>query len=201
MRPTSFGVGGAAVALAFAASACSPAHVHLEAPPATAEAEVRLAAYQTLRPARLRLTRVTDLRTNSSNEYADSVELNGGARVKHIADLLPVVHPQSRTADDIRLMQSKSSTAKWFLYGGLAALGSSLVLMVADMSSNGPRNLGAPFYLGAGLGIGGIIAIPIGQYHGRQANEAGIDAVKHYDDGLLRRLDLCNEHGGVTPCR
>lgn len=199
MRPTSFGVGGAAVALALAA--CSPAHVHLEAPPATAEAEVRLAAYEQLKPARLRLTRVTDLRTNSSNEYADSVELNDGTRVKNIPDLLPVVHPQSRTADDIRSMQSKSSTAKWFFYGGLAALGSSLVLMVADMSSNGPRNLGAPFYLGAGLGVGGIIAIPIGQYHGRQANEAGIDAVRHYDDGLLRRLDLCNEHGGVTPCR
>ncbi len=201
MRPTSFGVGGAALALALVVAACSPAHVHLEAPPATAEAEVRLAAYEKLKPARLRLTRVTDLRTNSSNEYADAIELNGGARVRNIPDLLPVVHPQSRTADDIRLMQSKNSTAKWFLYGGLAALGSSLVLMVADMSESGPRNLGAPFYLGVGVGIGGVIAIPIGQYHGRQANEAGIDAAKHYDDGLLRRLDLCNERGGVTPCR
>lgn len=158
----------------------------------------RVEAYEKLAPARLRMMRVTS--DGGSVTFVESIELNDGRRVHHAVDLLPVVATNSRTARAIRQAEDKKSTGKWLTCGGIAALAGSMVLMVADIRKNGPKGLGVPFYLGAGVGVGGLISIPVGQVFGMQSNQHAVEAMRNYHDGLLRRLDLCEDVGGVEPC-
>lgn len=188
----------ACAALLISGSACSPPHVRLQAPPASAAPEARVEAYEKLAPARLRVMTVTSKR--GSVTFVESIELNDGRRVHHAVDLLPVVASNSRAESAIRKAEDKKSTAKWLTYGGIVALSASMVLMVADLSKNGPKGIGVPFYLGAGIGVGGVISIPVGQVFGMQSNQHAEEAMRHYHDGLLRRLDLCEDGGGVEPC-
>jgi hypothetical protein len=133
--------------------------------------------------------------------YADALRLNDGTRVRYPVDLLPVVASDSRAATAIHESRSAASLGNALTYGGLAALVSGLVVSVASLASAGPRDLGAPFYGGVGLGVGGLLTLLVGQGYGAKSDAAGIEAMKHYDEGLLRKLDLCPDDQAVSPCR
>jgi len=177
---------------------CAP-HFTLRAPEAGAPPEARLAAYAELAPANVRIVEYTD--NYQRTTYADQIELRDGRKIRHIEDLRPVVADDSRAAHDIDRAESQARTANWLYVAGIAGLIAGSVLAVRDLAVNGPDHRGTPFYLGCGLGIGGVITLPIAMSFGGRSNEAGISAAKHYDDGLRRRLALCKGEQGVVPCQ
>jgi len=177
-------------------------HVSLSAPGADAPLDDRLAAYQKLAPERTTTVHVLNRGDSSEiGQYIESVEFHDGTKVVHVEDLAPVVAPESRTAKQIERAQSSASAGKWMMAGGIAGLFGGFALIVADLASNGMQRRGVPFYLGAGIGIGGLVTIPfsIGQFG--DAYQARTSALKHYDEGLRQRLDLCREGEEVGPCR
>ncbi|MFZ5893065.1 MAG: hypothetical protein ACOY0T_18540 [Myxococcota bacterium] len=189
---TIFGFG---IAVALCASGCAR-HVTLKAPDSSAAPEVRMKAYEELAPDSLRVA--TYISKYGSSTSVDSLRLNDGRRVYHAEDLVPVIDPRSKAAADIVEMEEEASKARYTFWGGMAAVVAGSVLMIADLAGSEKR--GVPFYAGAGLGIGGVIAIPISSMFGRQANEARGNAFLHYDEGLRQRLDLCRDDEEVTPC-
>ncbi len=186
------------VALAIAHAGCAP-HLTLQAPEANAPPEVRLAAYQSLAPANVRIVHYTS--NYSRGTFADQIELKDGRQVRYIEDLRPVVANDSRAAREIDSAASLGRTSTWLYAAGLVALVAGSVLAVHDLAENGPGHRGTSFYVGAGLGIGGLLTLPVALTFGGLSNEAGIAAAKHYDDGLRRRLALCRDERGVMPCR
>jgi len=144
---------------------------------------------------------VMDGRTSTEEgQYIESVEFHDGTKVVHEEDLLPVVAPESRTAKQIQKSQSSASKAKWLMAGGIAGVVGGFVLIVADLASNGIQRRGAPFYLGAGIGIGGLVTLPFSLVQFGEANQARTRALKHYDEGLRQHLDLCRDGEEVGAC-
>jgi hypothetical protein len=177
---------------------CAP-HLTLQAPEAGAPAQARLAAYAELAPANVRIVEYTSNYQRAT--YADQIELRDGRKIRHIEDLRPVVAEDSRAARDIDRAESAARTANWLYVAALAGLIGGSVLALHDLVENGPDHRGASFYLGCGLGLGGVVTVPIAMTFGARSNEAGIAAAKHYDDGLRRRLALCKGESGVVPCQ
>lgn len=186
------------MALAIAHAGCAP-HLTLQAPDANAPPEQRLAAYQSLAPAQVRIVHYTS--DYSRATFADQIELKDGRQVRHIEDLRPVVADDSRAAREIDRATSLGRTSTWLYAAGLVGMVAGSVLAVHDLAANGPAHRGPSFYLGCGLGIGGLVTLPVALSFGGRSNEAGIAAAKHYDDGLRRRLSLCRDAQGVVPCR
>jgi len=177
-------------------------HVTLNAPAADAPVEDRLAAYQNLAPERMTTVHVINARNSAElGQYDESIEFHDGTKVVHVEDLSPVVAPESRAAKWIEKSQSSSSKGKWLMAGGIAGLFGGFALIVADLASNGIQRRGVPFYLGAGIGIGGLVTIPFSLGQFVESNAARSRALKHYDEGLRLRLDLCRDGQEVLPCR
>ncbi|MGC4087016.1 MAG: hypothetical protein QM756_03765 [Polyangiaceae bacterium] len=189
------------VCLAFAlgASGCTR-HVNLNAPSANAAPEERLVAYGELHPTSLRIRTTTYSKPGFSHtsSMTDSLKLADGRRVYDVTDLYPVLDPKSQAVQDIREAEQEGAKARYTFWGGFAALIGGAVLMGVDLASSSKR--GVPFYAGAGLGIGGIIAFPVSGIFGRQAADARTNAFMNYDEGLRQRLDLCRDDEGVAPC-
>lgn len=183
------------VVAALCASACGPHHVNLKAPTADAAPEERMKAYEQLAPTSVRVTRF--ISKYGSSESVDSLRLSDGRRVYYAEDLLPVVHPSSQAAADILEIEDHAAKARYTLLGGIAATVVGSVLMVVDLSH---QRRGVPFYGGAVLGLGGVIAIPISSFFGAQASHARNSAFLNYDEGLRQRLDLCRGDEEVGPC-
>jgi hypothetical protein len=184
--------------LALCASSCAR-HVTLKAPTADAAPEDRLKAYEALAPSSLRIIKwVGNGSAARGGTSTDSLALADGRRVYHVDDLLPVVDPKSQTVADIAAADEAGRKASYTFLGGVVAMVAGAVLMGVDLASSSKR--GVPFYAGAGLGVGGIISIPIANMFGRQAGEARTSAFLHYDEGLRQRLDLCRDEQEVTPC-
>lgn len=79
-------------------------------------------------------------------------------------------------------------------YGGLLG-GIILALAGAGMGS---KPIG---YGGLGIAIGGGICLPFANGQANKANASTARAYEQYDDGLRRKLDLCEEGERVVPCR
>jgi hypothetical protein len=57
-----------------------------------------------------------------------------------------------------------------------------------------------PFYLGAGIGIGGVVELPFAVFYSAKSGLARAKAMKEYPNDLLQRLDLCAGEQGAAPC-
>jgi hypothetical protein len=197
--------GGSGVALtltlAFVASGCGGPHVILKAPEASAPPEERIAAYEKLAPRRMRVRTVTTDQGPITSRYSEIeyLQLGDKSRVRHVVDLLPAVEPNSPTAESIHESTSNSTTAKWLLYSGLAAIVGGFALTVNDLATN-RQGRGAGFYIGAGVGVGGVLALPTSVYFSGKSSQAKQRAMRSYDNDLLQRLDLCAGEEGAVPC-
>ena len=184
------------VMAALCITACGPRHVILKAPSADAPAEERMKAYEELAPSSVRVTRF--ISKYGTSESVDSLRLADGRRVYYPEDLLPVVHPSSDAAGNILEIDDHARKARYTFWGGFAAIIAGSALMIVDLSN---QKRGVPFYGGAALGLGGVIAIPVSSFFSAQASQARSSAFLNYDDGLRRRLDLCRNDEEVAPCR
>lgn len=198
-------LGGSGVALtltlAFATSGCGGPHVTLKVPEAGAPPEERVAAYETLAPRRMRVRTVITDQGPIASSYSEIeyLQLGDKTRVRHVVDLLPAVEPNSPTAESIRESRLNATTSKWLLYTGLAAIVGGFALTVNDLATN-RQGRGAGFYIGAGVGIGGVLALPTAVYFSGKSAQARQRAMKSYDSDLLQRLDLCAGEEGAEPC-
>jgi hypothetical protein len=175
-----------------AASGCA-GHVQLSAPPASAPGEQRLAAYDDLRPIEY------ETRTSRRSGYTDvvSLELNDGTKVRLPEDLLPLVPEKSPAAQAMREARSHRHNNQLLGYGGYGGLLTGIIVALVG-AGNGSKPLG---YGGLGLAVGGAICLPFANRQATKANAATARAYEQYDDGLRRKLDLCEEGERVVPCR
>lgn len=168
-------------------------HVHLAAPPANASAQERLTAYDDLHPIEYKTV------TSQKTGYTDvvSLDLNNGTRVKLPEDLLPLVPADSPAAQSMREARDHRHTNQLLGFGGYGALVGGIILALAG-AGTGSKVLG---YGGLGIAIGGGICLPFANRQADKANAATARAYEQYDDGLRRKLDLCEEGERVVPCR
>ena len=168
-------------------------HVQLAAPPANAPPEVRAAAYDDLRP--IEYATVSNLKSG----YTDVafLELNDGTKVKLPEDLLPLVPPDSPAAQSMRDARSQRHTNHLLALGGTVGLLAGIITALAG-AGMGSKPVA---YGGLGVAIGGVICIPLTNREANKMNASTARAYEQYDDGLRRRLGMCEEGGRVVPCR
>src|ERR1700690_2473763 len=115
-----------------AATSCM-VNVPLGAPPPTDPPEMRLAAYNQLAPEGSQTTTTMSVTNNfvSVNE-SSSLLLKDGARIYDPTDLLPLVEPDSVTAQAARASDAHHRDSRIAFYGGSAALVAGIIVYLID---------------------------------------------------------------------
>ena len=169
-------------------------HVLLEAPPANAPGEQRVEAYDDLRPMEHQITVTT---TKNSSFISDSVlQLNNGVKVRLPEDLLPLVPANSPAAESMRTAYRERKANQWLAFSAYAGTITGLILAGVGFGTDN----NALKYGGAGMVIGGVVCFPLTNYFGSQYLDSTARAYKQYDEGLRRRLNVCNDADRIVPC-
>lgn len=210
LTPTVIGRHGLAVALV--ATLATPAchgHVQLRAPLKQAPVEIRLDAYEKLRPLGYRQTTTTTYRgftKVSESTTLDFLQLSNGVRVYHTDDLLPLLEPGSGAYVAARDAESDATTASWLLWGGavVGLAGTALFAFgphdePADDEFGGP-SFSTTNYVGLGIATVGIGALVASIFVSKSAADERRSAFVSYDDGLRRHLGLCVRDGELDDC-
>jgi hypothetical protein len=141
------------LSLSLLVAGCLPtqSHVVLQAPSPEAPFEERLAAYQRLRPDEVIALSSTAL---SADQRAESgsvvfVLLSDGTIVEEPDDLLPVVGPDSETAQQAERYRRLKSRGLVLLYSGEAAFAFGGLSLLAFV--DGPLSVAGDVGLGVGL--------------------------------------------------
>lgn len=187
-------------------------HVPLSAPDPNAPPTARMQAYGQLAPAAERtVTTVAVSGGTASVSSSTSMILRNGQTVNDPGDLLPVVQPDSATAQAARRADDAHSKARWSALGAVASLGVGLGLVLADgyrspeydMLGNTTREGGITPIGVIGLGIA-VIGATVGGMaeliYSSQATQEQAAAFATYDDSLRARLRLCVNGLAVAPC-
>ncbi|MFT7582067.1 MAG: hypothetical protein ACI9MR_003748 [Myxococcota bacterium] len=126
---------------------CSHPHVALEAPGAESPLQMRVAAYETLRPEK-RTTRVYQ-RDGQTERVIDYLTLSDGRDIYHLTDLRPVVNPESDTVAALAQMDSIRSDLETLNYGfgGGGAAATAVVLVGVGEGDS------TTMWVGAGIGL------------------------------------------------
>ncbi|MFO0651582.1 MAG: hypothetical protein U0326_35500 [Polyangiales bacterium] len=179
-----------------------------QAPPRTAPIAERARFYQSYRPSSVWGT------TTYSNGFGgpvpvatrwDALVLSNGAVVEDPRDLVRVVGEDSPTAAAAAESARNTRISEALVWGGVGAsvVGAVLALVSLtsrDASVDGP---GVPtlFWVGAGISIGGSLAISTGRWaFGSSASSTRAAAFGGYDGALRARLDLCGSADEVRDC-
>jgi hypothetical protein len=192
MNPKPRSALGPVLSILLAVNGCA-GHVQLKAPPANASGQERVAAYDDLRPIDYKTV------TSAKGRYTDvvSLELNDGTKVRLPEDLLPLVPPDSPAAQSMRDARSYRHKNQLLALGGYGGLIGGLILAAVG----GGMGSKPVAYGGLGIAIGGVICLPFVNGQANKANASTAQAYEQYDDGLRRKLDLCEEGERVVPCR
>jgi len=203
--------------LACGLSACQ-AHVTLLAPRADAPLEERVKAYQVLKPIsshELVLITTQGGMVTGTSSTPSYLQLNGGARVYHVEDLLPVLPPDSAAARAAEV--SQSATTKLRTAQGIGVgLGGVALVVTAVVLASGPAIPNLPFPWttdqfnqhqaalkastdqlvlgvtlgGAGVALGVLVALVGGWIFGPTAADSQRTVFETYEQGLRDRLGL-----------
>ena len=200
------GVLRTSASIAMLAMAGCTSHVALRAPPPSAPAAARLAAYRDLRSTTTQQTawyRVTGWGMRRYEETTtDYMILGDGRRVFAPEDILPVVSESSVAAEAARDSASARSTTTALRVGAvvIGAVGLAVLLVPALTQDPGEELDLTAMYVGAGIiaasGVTWLLSLPFGA----QAHEDAARAFLTYDLGLLERLDLCVPRDRLVPC-
>jgi hypothetical protein len=167
-------------------------HIQLTAPPANASAAERAAAYDALRP----INYQTDSNEGSSTNVG-LLELNNGTKVKEPEDILVLLPADSRSAYSIRDAQSHAKKGQYWNIAGTAALSAGSFLALMGLAK-GSKLAG---FGGLGIVVGGGICLTFSKRERDEKSAATTRAYEQYDEGLRRRLGMCEQEGRVVPCR
>lgn len=167
-------------------------HIQLTAPPANASAAERAAAYDALRP----INYQTGSNEHSSKDVAP-LELNDGTKVEKPEDILALVSADSRAARSIRDAQSHAEKSQYLNLSGTAVLVAGSFLAVMGLGG-GSKVVG---FGGLGIAVGGGICLTFSKMETDEKKAATTRAYEQYDEGLRRRLGMCEQAGRVVPCR
>ncbi|MEM9192341.1 MAG: hypothetical protein AAGF12_24415, partial [Myxococcota bacterium] len=182
-------------------------HVQLSAPDRTAPLQARVQAYEELRPTLLQQTQNYHVgafgAVSRGLRTTDYIITNGGERVYHPEDLLPVVDPDSPTAIAAEESDAKKATAAWLapLFVGSIAAGAAVALtpyiVAEDVTEVGfiPLIVGIAIILVGGLGTG-IPMLLIRQ----SAEDDAATAFATYGRSLREHLNLCTTDGRIYDC-
>lgn len=187
------------------ASGCLPRVTLPTPPPASAPVEQRTAALRDLEP--LAISTSTSMsRHGAVTNHVDFMLLGNGQRVSNAADLLPVVDPESPTADYARRSEeglTKASVAVaitgLMLVGGAATVLATIPAL-ASSSSTGPHSLDlTPFIVGASLELGSLVPLILGVVWGSTTTLDRQSAFLTYPRDLHRRLGLEEPAPALAP--
>jgi hypothetical protein len=176
--------------------------IQLEAPPVSAPLEVRMEAYQNLRPLKMRETHVRDFGVifGRRYEYVDYVELGSGQRVAYPETLLSVVDPDSPTADITREAKARRKRARRMGYVGWALVAAGLGTMIGGASADDTTTKRALLIGGAATVATGI-SLRIGRRYVKHAEyRLERDAFLAYDLSLRQRLNVCLDRESADAC-
>lgn len=172
------------------------AHVSLEAPPPNASPAERLAAYEALRPINYEVINTVTYRR--SYRDAGTLDLNGGRHILLPEDLLPLVDPGSSAAASMREARKHRHHRQLLTLGAYGGMLSAFILGVTSLTRNFDKPLA---WTGAGLGVGGLICIPLVNREATLTSASTTRAYQEYDQELRRRLALCSDGDQLLPCR
>lgn len=176
----------AALALAISMSVMSCSHVQLQLPREDAPEREREAAYQQLRPVRIDRAR-----------WSRTMLLGGGQLIENPSDLLSVVAPDSRTAQEVHRFEEKNRpwsilgpTAIYSAVAGVVLLAGSGALLLAK--ANVPKVV-PDALLGVGLPL--TILVPtacllLGWLWAPTTDFEWRSAFTYYEEDLRRALNL-----------
>ena len=191
------------LALSIALAGCGEPHVALQAARPEAPLPERQKSYQHLRPAASAQTVIVNQSDGSISAGRASVILANGQTVHHPEDMLPVVPPDSPTAEAGRrhAHHDRWDSVGWTLssVGVLVALGSIAIPVIDELDKANP----SPDIWWTGV-IGGAVAVVVGSglsyYHGARARDAKIAAFATYDASLREQLHLCVSGTRLVDC-
>ncbi len=200
-----------ALVLCVSVGACaSPPHVELRAPSASASFEERAQALEQLHATSAHETHITYLRNGvpvGAARTTDYLQLNGGERVYHPEDILPVVKEDSAAAAAAERSAEATSTANtvqgwgWALTGVGPAVMLSSVFFIEDAETSPDfSGMWTVMAIGGVITIGGLITGLIGGSYRRQANDDKATAFELYNKALAQRLDICADGKALVPC-
>lgn len=180
-------------------------HTPLSAPSQDAPFPKREEAYQELRPDRAQALVVTDGANQELERGIFYMTLGSGMPVYYPEDLLPVVSPQSKTAQAIQLMQQETQRANKLTTVSRIITGSTIVLsglLVAGLSQSSPaaRNDSIVFATFTSGALVWWISSRPANAAVRRAGKARDDAFHHYGADLREHLSICKEGGTLYDC-
>ena len=194
-----------------AATSCM-VNVPLGAPPPTDPPEMRLAAYNQLAPEASQTSTTMSVSNNfvSVNE-SSSLRLKNGALIYDPTDLLPLVDPESETAQAARASHAHHRDSRIAFYGGSAALVAGIIVYLIDgyqtviEAPNGQvvRKAGitTPGYVALGGGtLGALIGAVAGTLYTKRANTEALAAFATYDAALRAHLRICSQGMQLVAC-
>ena len=168
-------------------SGCA-SHVSLSVPPPNAPLAARAETYRLLHSTSATQT-VTSMRGSTS--FDNEMQLANGTTVAYVEDILPVVPPDSASAEYVRSSLSKRSkghTCSWLGVASTVAFG-AILFGLANSSGSGNRTL-----TNTGLAVTGLSAVGFGIanyfFQSSSSNDA-MEAYRHYNDGLQQKLSIC----------
>jgi hypothetical protein len=173
-------------------------HVNIPAPPASLTPEQRVQAFDTYRQAGRGVEWTTTCgKGGCMSSSEDILVLHNGQEVRHAADLLPVLAPDSEAAREAQAAQAaehRSSFWKHITFAGF--VGFLVVTGVGFHYDSDPLLV---------LGIGGGLGTMLGGGIGWVKNDIEVtDRTKtvfaQYDESLAKRFEVCVNGLAVVPC-
>ncbi len=198
--------------VAVAAATSCMVNVPLGAPPPTDPPEMRLAAYNQLAPEGSQTTTAVAISNNFVSVHeSSSLRLKNGALIYDPADLLPLVDPDSETAQAARASHAHHLDSRVAFYCGLGALAAGIVVYLLNgyqtvlEAPNGQvlRKAGitTPGYVALGGGtLGALIGAVVGTLYVKRANIEALAAFATYDVALRAHLRICSQGMQLVAC-
>ncbi len=194
-----------------AATSCM-VNVPLGAPPPTDPPEMRLAAYNQLAPEGSQ----TSTSVSVSNNFltvseTSSLRLKNSALIYDPIDLLPLVEPDSVTAQAARASHDHHRDSRIAFFSGSAAVVAGVIVYLIDgyqtvlEAPNGQvlRKAGitTPGYIALGGGtLGAVIGAVVGTLYVKRANIEALAAFATYDADLRAHLRICSQGMQLVAC-
>lgn len=171
---------------------CKP-HVTLVPPPPNASPDERVAAFERLAAVSEKMTITTSCRTMGGCSETVELTLNlaNGTQVHHAEDLLPMVPPDSETAQAVHA--SHRASRRTWMWAGLAAGALVAGFVVFDATDNEKLAFAVG---GGGIVVGALMAWRSTNEETHQIRRAN----ETYNDGLARTLRVCVDGYIVEAC-
>jgi len=181
-------------------------HVVLNAPPASAPLQERVAAYEKLQPLSMHETHLMHKRGLAVTGFirrVDYLQLANSERVYYPEDLLPAVGSDSATgqaAKRSKLARTRARAFMGFSIGSFTVGTGAVLVPILTRNPDEPLNT-TPMWIGSGLAIVGTILYFVSNGFAGVANDEASTAFETYDSSLRNNLNLCDSGQGWSACR